>query len=192
MPDRHLKVSIIMPTYHRPHCIGQAVHSIIAQTYPHWELIVSDNGGDGYHFDDPRIVVIDTSGEASAAYARNLALPHATGALIGFLDDDDAMEPEYLETMAGVFEAKPEVRMVKCRMIRRGVLNETFGTPTVLVRRELATATWEPMWRQDRSYYSAIIERHKLGEENGTLVIIPQALCRSGVDPCGGLREGGL
>src|SRR5262249_43190176 len=86
--DRPLKVSLIMPTYHRQHCIGQAVNSVLAQTYPHWQLIVSDNGGDGYRFDDPRIVVLDSRGAASAAYARNQAIPHASGDLVGFLDDD--------------------------------------------------------------------------------------------------------
>src|SRR5271165_3772608 len=97
MTDPRLKVSIIMPTYHRPHCIRVAIRSIQAQSYPHWELIVSDNGGDDYRFKDQRIVVIDSTGVASAAYARNKAIPHATGDLLGFLDDDDEMYPDYLE-----------------------------------------------------------------------------------------------
>ena len=192
MANLSLKVSIIMPTFHRPHCIGTAIASVETQTYPNWELIVSDNGGDGYRFNDPRIVVIDSQGEASAAYAANRAIPHATGDLVSFLDDDDEIVPDYLESFVRVFETQPKVQMVKCQMIRREELNETFGTPTVLVRRRLATPAWEPMWRQDRSYYGAIIERHGLSEEAGTLVILPRVLCRSGVDPLGGLREGGL
>jgi glycosyltransferase involved in cell wall biosynthesis len=185
-------VSIIMPTYHRTHCIRDAIRSIQAQSYPHWELIVSDNGGDDYQFKDRRIVVIDSKGVASAAYARNQAIPNATGDLLGFLDDDDELYPDYLESFVHVFEAMPYVQMVKCQMIRNDELNETYGTPTVIVRKPLATAAWEPMWRQDRSYYQAIIERHRLSEEAGTLVILPRALCRSGVDPGGGLREGNL
>jgi glycosyltransferase involved in cell wall biosynthesis len=192
MADPSLKVSLIMPTYHRAHTIGVAVGSVLAQTYARWELIVSDNGGDGYTFADPRIVVLDSRGVASAAYARNRAIPHATGDLVGFLDDDDELEPDYLESFVRAFEARPGVQMVKCQMIRRGELNETYGTPTVLVRRQLATPAWEPMWRQDRSYYGAIIERHGLSEETGTLVILPRALCHSGVEPRGGLRAGGL
>ena len=86
----------------------------------------------------------------------------------------------------------PRVQMVKCQMIRRDELNETYGTPTVLVRKPLATAAWQPTWRQDRSYYQTIIERHRLSDESGTLVILPRVLCRSGVDPDGGLREGNL
>ncbi|QEH38557.1 UDP-Glc:alpha-D-GlcNAc-diphosphoundecaprenol beta-1,3-glucosyltransferase WfgD [Aquisphaera giovannonii] len=192
MAERTLKVSIIMPTYRRPHTIGQAIGSVLAQTHADWELIVSDNAGDGYRFDDPRIVVLDSRGVASAAYARNRAIPLATGDLVSFLDDDDELDPTYLETLAGEFRSRPALQMVKCQMIRRGELNETYGTPTVLVRRPLATPSWEPMWRQDRSYFQAIIDRHGLSEAAGTLAILPRALCRSGVDPTGGLRAGGL
>ncbi len=168
-------VSIIMPTYRRPHSIGEAVGSILAQTYPHWELIVSDNGGDALQFDDPRIRVLDSQGTASAAYARNVALPYATGELLCYLDDDDKMDPDYLSTLVGVFTSRPGVKMVKCQMIRRGVLNETYGTPTVLVLRSLATPTWEPITRQDRAYYAAIIERNGLSEDAGNLVVVPRA-----------------
>jgi glycosyltransferase involved in cell wall biosynthesis len=192
MSDPRLKVSIIMPTYQRPHSIRSAIRSVQGQTYPHWELIVSDNHGDDYRFKDPRILVIDSRGVASAAYARNRAIPHATGDLVGFLDDDDELEPDYLESLVRVFQELPAVQMVKCHMIRHDELNESYGTPTVLMRQPLATATWEPIGRQDRTYFGAIIARHGLSEEAGTLVILPRALCRSGVDPEGGLREGNL
>jgi glycosyltransferase involved in cell wall biosynthesis len=192
MSDYDPQVSIILPTYKRPHCLGRAVRSVIAQSHPNWELLVSDNGGDGYRFDDPRIIVVDSKEVVSAAYARNQALPRATGDLVGFLDDDDEMEPHCLERLVDVFRTRPEAQMVKCQMMRRGLLNDTFGTPTVLMRRSYATASWQPVFRQDRSYYASIIERHGLSTDAGTLVVIPDALCRSGVDPKGGLRAGNL
>ncbi len=70
MVDQVLKVSIIMPTYNRSHCIRIAITSLQTQTYPHWELIVSDNHGDNYRFRDSRIIVIDSREVASAAYAQ--------------------------------------------------------------------------------------------------------------------------
>lgn len=192
MPERPLKVSIIMPTYHRGHRIDHAVASVLRQTYPHWELIVSDNGSDGYQFDDPRITVLDAREVTSAAYARNRAIPLATGDLISFLDDDDELQPDYLESMVRVFDERPAVQMVKCQMLRREERNETYGTPTVLLRRRLAAPDWQPICRQDRSYYQTIIERHALSEQAGTLVVLPQVLCLSGADPSGGLRAGGF
>ena len=68
MVDQVLKVSIIMPTYNRSHCIRIAITSLQTQTYPHWELIVSDNHGDNYRFRDSRIIVIDSREVAGAAY----------------------------------------------------------------------------------------------------------------------------
>jgi glycosyltransferase involved in cell wall biosynthesis len=185
-------VSLILPTYNRGHCLGQAVASVLGQTYSHWELIISDNGDGAYRFDDSRVRVIDTREVTSATYARNQALPHARGDLVGFFDDDDALEPDYLESFVQVFESRPKVQLVKCLMIRRGIVNETYGTPTVLLRRQHATPTWQPMWRQDRVYYAEIIARNGFSEEDGTLVVLPRVLCHSGVDPRGGLREGNL
>jgi glycosyltransferase involved in cell wall biosynthesis len=192
MPTSPLRVSIILPTRDRPHCLGLAIASVLAQTYVHWELIVSNNGREPIQSADHRIKVLDSSAVTSAAYARNVALPLATGELVCFLDDDDAMERDYLETFAGVMAERPEVKMSKCLMYRRGVVNDTYGTPTVMLRRSLATATWEPIIRQDRNYYAAIIARHQLSEEAGSLMLISRVLVTSGVDPIGGLRSGNL
>jgi glycosyltransferase involved in cell wall biosynthesis len=190
MSNQRLSVSIIVPTYQRPHCIDVAVQSVLAQTYPHWELIVSDNGGDDYHFDDARIRVINSRGVPSAAYARNQAIPYVTGDLVCFLDDDDEMLPDYLATFVRVFESRPEAQMVKCQMIRRGEINKTYGTPTVMLRSCFAVPNWQPIGRQDRTYFAGIIARYWLIEDDGTLVVLPNALCRSGVDERGGLRSG--
>jgi glycosyltransferase involved in cell wall biosynthesis len=192
MNDFGLKATIIMPTYRRAHSIRRSIATVLAQAYPNWELIVSNNGPDPYRFDDPRIRVIDSSAVTGAAYARNQAIPHATGDLISFLDDDDELEPDYLASFADVFARLPVVQMGKCHMIRRGVLNLTYGTPTVVLRRRYATPTWEATPRHDRAYYQAIIERHGFSEEAGTLYVIARPLCRSGVDPEGGLRAGRL
>src|SRR5258708_314187 len=116
MTSPDLRVTLIMPTYCRPHTIRLPVGTILAQSYPHWDLIVSNNGTQAYAFDDPRIRVLDSSAVRGAAYARNRALPHATGDLVGFFDDDDEMYPDYLETFVEVFQRLPAVQMVHCYM----------------------------------------------------------------------------
>ena len=108
-------VSIVMATYRRPHTIFRTVAQIVAQTYPHWELIVVDNARTGeYQFDDPRIRVYRHAHRASASYARNQGIQHATGELLCFFDDDDDMAPTYLERFVGAFEAHPGARMARC------------------------------------------------------------------------------
>jgi glycosyltransferase involved in cell wall biosynthesis len=192
MRPNRLKATIIMPTYNRGHTIDRALDSIRAQTYPDWELIVSNNGRDVYEFEDERIRVIDSSDCVGAAHARNVAIPHARGDIVGFFDDDDEMDPDYLRSFVEAFEASDAVQMVRCLMIHRGVLNATFGTPTTWLRRRHVTPTWEPIIRQDQSYFTSILRLHGFSEESGTLRVIPRPLILCHNDPRGGLREGGL
>jgi glycosyltransferase involved in cell wall biosynthesis len=192
MTSPELRVTLIMPTYRRPHTIQRAIDTIRAQSYPHWDLIVSNNGPEAYSLDDPRIRVLNSSAVRGAAYARNQAIAHASGDLIGFFDDDDEMYPDYLETIVDVFRRLPAVQMVHCFMIYRGLLNTTYGTPTAIARRHHITPTWEPTWRQDRFYYEGIIRRNGFSEEAGSLYVIPRPLCKGNNDPEGGLRAGQL
>ncbi len=90
------KVSIIMPAYNAERFIAQAIHSVIRQTYANWELIVVDDGSTDRTSDvirsfaekDGRIIHFSqpNSGQGKA---RNLAIGHARGDLLAFLDADD-------------------------------------------------------------------------------------------------------
>src|SRR5690349_13450286 len=40
-------VSILIPTFERPHLLGEAIDSALAQTYPHVEVLVGDDSRDG-------------------------------------------------------------------------------------------------------------------------------------------------
>jgi glycosyltransferase involved in cell wall biosynthesis len=77
--------------------ISEAIQSVIRQTYPHWELIVVDDGStdktreivDGYMREDARIRYIyqNNSGPASA---RNRGIQAANGKYVAFLDSDES------------------------------------------------------------------------------------------------------
>jgi glycosyltransferase involved in cell wall biosynthesis len=108
-------VSVILPVYNRSASVARAIESVLAQTYRDYELIVVDDGST----DDTRRVV-DSFGDrlivleqphAGAYVARNLALRHARGELIAFIDSDDVWLAERLELQVPLME-RPEVGLV--------------------------------------------------------------------------------
>jgi glycosyltransferase involved in cell wall biosynthesis len=187
------KVSIVMPTYRRSHTILHTVETVRKQTYPNWELIIVDNAGDGgYSFGDPRIRVLAHKVGPSSSHARNQGVRHATGDYVCFFDDDDEMFPDYVESYVDAFARNPRVKMVRGGMIVSDrETNFSYATPECCLRRELATPTWEGRGgAQDQRYFSRIVLENDLALENGTVVIVPRALCRAKSDPNGGLRSG--
>lgn len=99
-------ISIIMPVYNTLAYLDASAGSVLAQSYPEWELLMVDDGstdGSGPLCDalaqrDSRIRVFHTENRG-VSHARNLALKQARGACIAFLDSDDCYDPLYLETL---------------------------------------------------------------------------------------------
>lgn len=98
-------VSIITPAYNCKNAIKDTVNSVLSQTFKDFEwIIVDDCSSDGsFEFikdlikDDKRIVLLQTQKNGGSAAARNIALKHAAGRYITFLDSDDLLDPNYLE-----------------------------------------------------------------------------------------------
>ena len=97
-------VSIIMPSYNTASYIAQSIESVLAQTYPHWELIIVDDCSTddtdeavAKYLSDSRIVYLKNETNSGAAISRNYALREAKGKWIAFLDSDDLWHPEKLE-----------------------------------------------------------------------------------------------
>jgi len=102
----------MMPAYNAAAFIGTAIESILAQTYPRWELVVVDDGStDGTaaaarQFDNPRIRVVLQANQGEAA-ARNHALRLVQGEFLAFLDADDLFLPDHLQATVAYLQAHP-------------------------------------------------------------------------------------
>ncbi|GAA1149605.1 glycosyltransferase [Ornithinicoccus hortensis] len=104
LPDPPAVVSVVIPTRDRAAMIGAALDSVLAQTYPHWQLVVVDDGSTdgtgevlaGYATDDRIEVVRHEQGRGVAA-ARNAGLARATGHYVAYLDSDNTWAPDFLE-----------------------------------------------------------------------------------------------
>lgn len=107
LPDVLPLVSVVIPTKDRAPMLQDALDSVLAQTYPNWELIVVDDGSQDetpellqrYADADPRFVVVRHETAHGVAAARNAALGRATGAYVAYLDSDNTWFPDFLEMM---------------------------------------------------------------------------------------------
>ncbi len=110
--NKNPSISIIMPAYNAGAHVGEAVSSVISQTYPNWELLIVNDGSRDdtltklQSFDDPRIRIF-SQGKKGVSAARNKALEEMKGDFFCFLDADDVMPPRSLEARLRVFEKNP-------------------------------------------------------------------------------------
>lgn len=99
-------ITVIVPVYNILDYLPRCVHSITGQTYPLLEIILVDDGStdgtgelcDRLAEEDGRIKVLHKENGGSSS-ARNLALEHAAGEYVGFVDSDDYISPDMYERL---------------------------------------------------------------------------------------------
>ena len=112
-------VSVVMPFLNAAPFLEEAIESVRAQTYSHWELLLCDDGStDGstaiaqrYAALDPvriRHLVHDDGASHGASAARNLGLRAARGELVALLDGDDVWLPNKLSEQVAIMNARPD------------------------------------------------------------------------------------
>ncbi len=97
--------SIVIPTYNREKFIKRTVESVLAQTYPHFEILIIDNQSTDNTFQiaqqlakqDSRIKAFQNEKNFERAYSRNRGMQLATGHFLTFLDSDDILLSHCLE-----------------------------------------------------------------------------------------------
>ena len=109
------KASVIIPTHNRARVVGEAIESVLAQTYADLEIIVVDDGStddtsavvESYVARHPTHVTYLWQENAGAPAARNTGIGAATGEYVAFLDSDDLYLPRRLEVGIDVLEGNP-------------------------------------------------------------------------------------
>jgi glycosyltransferase involved in cell wall biosynthesis len=144
-------ISVVIPAFNREVLIRRQLEALAAQRWAGvWEVVVADNGSiDGTvavaeSFRDrlPGLRVIDASERRGAGHARNAGARAARGEWLLFVDDDDEVQPGWLDAMAAALERHD---FVACAT-DYGLLNSTAisrarGEPQ---RWELLRATYPP------------------------------------------------
>src|SRR6202051_554912 len=95
-------VSAIIATYNRAHSIGEAIESIVRQTYKNIEIIIVDDGSTDATRQKlaefgQRITVISQKNAGPAA-ARTRGIKQSTGEIVTFLDSDDLWVAAFLDS----------------------------------------------------------------------------------------------
>jgi glycosyltransferase involved in cell wall biosynthesis len=114
-----IQVSVVIPAYNgTSRYLEPAIHSVLAQTYPDYEIIVADDastddtGALVQRIPGVRYVRRDRNGGQAAA--RNTGAQLAQGEYLAFLDQDDLWEPTFLEEAVGALASSTTSILVHC------------------------------------------------------------------------------
>lgn len=111
------KVSIGLPVFNGEEYLEEAIASILGQTYPDFELIISDNASTdateqialSYRRLDERVRYHRYAQNIGLVNNFNLVVTLATGDYFQWMAYDDLLEPEYLSTCVKILEQHPSV-----------------------------------------------------------------------------------
>lgn len=109
-----LHVSTVICTRNRPDLIGNAVASVLANTYPSFDLVVVDQSDDDQSGlvvralteKHPQLRYVHTS-TAGLSRAYNIGIRASRGELLAFTDDDCVAPPDWVANVVAAFAAEP-------------------------------------------------------------------------------------
>ncbi len=132
------KVTVFIPVYNREHYVGDAIESILAQTFSDFEILLVDDGSTDSGvdkiraFSDPRIRLVCNKNNLGIPKTRNRGVELARGQYMAMLDSDDRAYPERLAKQVAFLDNHPEYAQVGswCRMMNQN------GHPLKKVKRQ--------------------------------------------------------
>jgi glycosyltransferase involved in cell wall biosynthesis len=132
-------VTIGVPVYRGDEFLDEAVQSIRSQTHDHWQVVLSVDGPDpvceelcrGY-LDDPRFRLIVQP--ERLGWVRNIAWlqEQAVGEFWYYHQQDDLVDPTYLEVLVDEARRRPDAAVVFCDMATFGERTSSFTSPSVV------------------------------------------------------------
>src|SRR4051794_38601071 len=137
-PTGEPAVSVLCSAYRTEASLPATIASVLAQTRPDWQLVVVDNGmSDAIRdivlaHDDPRIVLLRQENDGIEGGVTT-ATTVATGRYFAVLNSDDQVAPEYVERIAGLLDAHPEVDVLGCDAVVIDAATGGVRTPSWFV-----------------------------------------------------------
>ena len=157
-------VSIIVPIYNVEAFLDKCISSIIKQTYKNYELILVNDGSTDdsesiceNYLDDARVHYYKKQ-NGGLSDARNYGLSKACGSHVTFVDPDDYLHPEYLQTLVEMFHDDVQVSCIcECRVTPNekktvnkvctgGVLDGTEALRSLCLGEYFGTTAWGKLY----------------------------------------------
>ncbi|WP_282171265.1 glycosyltransferase family 2 protein [Cytobacillus firmus] len=126
MKEMPPEVSVILTSYNKTLTLGEAIESVISQTYGNWELFIMDDNSNfetvkviNRYLNDQRIRYFNSNIQDSERYKTtryatliNEAIPKTTGKYITYLTDDNEFLPDRFTVMTNYMNQHPEIHAV--------------------------------------------------------------------------------
>lgn len=134
--DREPRVSIGLPVYNGEAYLGEAIDSVLAQTFTDFELIISDNAStDGteqicreYASRDPRVRYYRNDENLGAARNFNRVFELSSGEYFKWIAADNSLEPQFLEKCVGLLDSDPASILAYSHCKQRNEYRKTVRT----------------------------------------------------------------
>ncbi len=159
MTEKNPLVSVIIPVYNVLPYLGEALDSVVNQSYTNLEIIVIDDGstdGSGElcdRYSDSRIKTVHQSNQGLSR-ARNVGLDLMSGDIVAFLDSDDVLCPNMIQTLLEEME-KSEADIAACNYVwggrRSGFGEGLYSSKEALkelINDRMETAVWNKLYRR--------------------------------------------
>ncbi len=128
-------VSVVVPLYNQGRYLEEAVHSVLTQTQPRWEMIIVNDGSTDDSLklakailqkaNDPRIRLVSQPNSGKGK-TRNRGVAETSAPYICILDADDMICPEYFSVAVKLLDSNPDVGWVCPRTLVFGGTNHVI------------------------------------------------------------------
>lgn len=117
--DPAMLISVVIPTHSRPELLEEAVISVRNQSYAGWELVIIDDGSappvDCERLENAagrKITLVRHENAKGVVASKNAGIENVKGDIVLYLDDDDLLTPDALETIARAYCENPRLDCV--------------------------------------------------------------------------------
>lgn len=161
-------VTVLMPVYNAERYVGEAIDSILNQSYLFFELVIINDGSTDSSekvirsYSDNRIVIVNNEENKGLIETLNKGLSLAKGTYIARMDADDISTPDRLEKQVSFLETNPAIGLVGSSYTLFDESHEVIAYPEQQEDIRLACVFHNPFCHPAVLFRKEIVDTHKL------------------------------